>query len=354
MNWKQELQKRIEGPETLERFFPLTPEEKEFFSVRQPEDTFFCFQAAPSFMDLIGKDPNDPLRRQFIPSSKEFVFKSRELADPLGEEEHKPVARLVHRYHDRALLLVSDECAMYCRYCFRRSFTRSGQGALAGKELAAAVAYLAKHREIKDLLLSGGDPLVLEDGQLLSILDAVKAVRPDIVFRIGTRVPGVLPSRITKKLVRGLRARSPLWIVAHFNHPRELSEGVTAALARFVDAGIPALSQTVLLRGINDSPEILEELFRGLMSRRVKPYYLFQGDLAPGTSHFRVPLERGLAIMKELRRNLSSIALPTYAVDLPGGGGKVPLTESYLTGEDEDSWLFTSIEGRPHRYPKES
>lgn len=353
MSWKQELESRLKTQESLEKLFPLTADEREFFNVSEFDGSCFGFLSTRHFAALAEPATDDPIRRQFVPTAQEFVFRSYELADPLGEEMHKTATRLIHRYHDRALLLVNDECAVHCRYCFRRSFAMSGKGVLAGRELRAAASYLAKHREIKDLLLSGGDPLVLDDRPLFRVMDEVKKARPDLVVRIGTRVPGALPSRVTRGLVRGLRARSPVWIVAHFNHPRELSEAASVAIGRLVDSGIPVLSQSVLLRGVNDSPDVLDALFRGLVGLRVKPYYLFQGDLAAGTSHLRVPLERGLAIMKELRLRLSSVAMPIYAVDLPGGGGKVPLTESYFEGDDEDSWRFRSIEGRPYRYPKE-
>jgi lysine 2,3-aminomutase len=250
-------------------------------------------------------------------------------------------------------LLVTGECAANCRYCFRRAVTGRGRGPVRPSELADIAAYLAGHPEIKELLLSGGDPLTLEDCRLFEIIDLVRDARPGLILRLGTRIPGVLPSRITRRLAGGLARRQPLWIVLHINHPRELTPEFTDAAGRLSGAGVPLLSQTVLLRGINDDAGTLEELFRGLLARRIKPYYLFQGDLAAGTAHFRVPLEKGFALMKDLRRRLSAMALPVYAVDLPGGGGKVPLTESYLREEDADFWIFESIDGKRYSYPKE-
>jgi lysine 2,3-aminomutase len=352
MGWKADMKSRFRRRSDLEGVLPLWEGEKAYFD-RSGEGGSFPVRITSYTLGLMGSGPDDPLRRQFVPTSAEFSVRPYELADPLGESEHTPVPRLIHRYPDRALLLVTDECAANCRYCFRRAVTGRGRGAVTSAELLGIAAYLAEHREIKELLLSGGDPLTLEDRRLFDVIDRVRGARPGIILRIGTRVPGVLPSRITRPFARGLSLRRPVWIVLHINHPRELTPEFTEAADRLAGAGVPLLSQTVLLRGINDEASTLEDLFRGLMSRGIKPYYLFQGDLAAGTSHFRVPLETGFALMKDLRRRLSAMALPVFAVDLPGGGGKIPLTESYLREETGDCWVFESIDGKRYTYPKE-
>ena len=350
MLWKRELGRRIRSRNELERHLTLMESEKAWFESGGGEKSF-GFSVTPWFLSLAGTE--DAVRRQCVPTSAEFDTAPGELGDPLGEESRRPVSRLIHRYRDRALLLVTDECAVSCRYCFRRNFMGGGRGTLRSGELEAAAAYIGAHPEIRELLLSGGDPLVLDDDKLFGIIDALREARPGLVLRLGTRIPAVLPSRITRSLARGLGLRHPLWAVIHINHPRELTPESAGALRRLASAGVPLLSQTVLLRGINDEEDVLEELFRSLTANRVKPYYLFQGDLAEGTSHFRVPLRRGWEIMRSLRRRLSAMALPVYAVDLPGGGGKIPLTESYLKGEDADFWIFESVEGEEYRYPKE-
>jgi lysine 2,3-aminomutase len=355
MLWKQELGKRIKSRAGLEKFFTLSSAEKEWFEKTEngTGGKSFGFFATPYFLSLAGKDKNDPIRRQCVPRADEFIRRPGELRDPLGDEIHTRVPRLIHRYRDRALLLVTDECAVSCRYCFRRYYAGRGGGSLGGEELKIAAAYLKSHPGIKECLLSGGDPLTLDDESLFEISDMLREARPALILRFSSRIPVVLPSRITRRLARGLGRRRPFWGIIHVNHPRELGPACTEALSRLVEAGVPLLSQTVLLRGVNDDAAVLEELFRGLISRGVKPYYLFQGDLAEGTGHFRVSPERGWEIMRALRNRVSNLALPEYAVDLPGGGGKIPLARSYLKGEDKDSWIFENIEGKEYRYPKE-
>ena len=361
-DWKWQLAHRIRLPADLPEGFSLTNEEREFFSRYCDErkglpavDTGVAldFAVTPYYFSLAEDSPDDPIRRQFLPRSEEFVFRDYELGDPLGESDRSPVPGLVHRYADRALLLVTDSCAVYCRHCFRRTHTGGNAGAITAVRLGAAAVYLSEHPEIQELLLSGGDPLILGDGKLLSIFEKIRAQRPDMIFRVGTRIPVVLPQRITPELSEILGRFAPLWIVTHFNHPTELSHEAEEALARLAGAGIPVLNQSVLLAGVNDSVETLEGLFRALVRNRVKPYYLFQGDLAAGTSHLRTPIERGLSIMRELRKRLSGIALPVFALDLPGGGGKVPLTENYLEKETDEWLTFRSIDGGIYRYPRE-
>jgi len=311
------------------------------------------YRVTPYFASLASPDDDDPIGRQFRVNSAEERVLPYELQDPLGEESYTPVPRLVHRYPNRALLLVTDRCAVHCRYCFRKNFSGSGLGPVVPEELRAVAAYLEGHPEIDELLLSGGDPLTLSDGELEALIAAVRAVRPDIILRVCTRAPGVQPSRIDASLCRLLKETPPVWIVAQFNHPAELSAESRNALSLFIDHGIPVVSQTVLLRGVNDAPGILAELFEELLRCRVKPYYLFQPDLVPGTSHFRPPLRRSLEIVRELRGKISRLAAPVFAVDIPGGGGKVTLGEEEPPKDDEGWYILTGPDGLKGRYPDE-
>jgi lysine 2,3-aminomutase len=298
-------------------------------------------------------DPDtDPIAAQYIPRAAEHSTLPYESDDPIGDRRYLVTARLVHHYPDRALLLVSDRCATYCRHCFRRHFTGHGGGRLTAAQLEEACAYLAATPAIREVLLSGGDPLMLSDQELRGVIGRLKEVDPAYIIRLCTRMPVVLPSRITDGLAGVLRAFEGVWVVTHANHPRELSGEFRGAVKRLLAAGAPVVNQAVLLRGINDDAGTLERLFRGLLGAGVKPYYLFQGDLAAGTAHFRVDLMRGIELMRELRGRLSGLALPTYAVDLPGGGGKVPIEQSLLRVEP-DAYVLRGADGAEHRYPRE-
>ncbi len=301
-----------------------------------------------------SEDPTrDPIAAQYVPQSAEADVRPWESPDPLDERRFEVAPRLVHRYRDRVLLLANDRCAVYCRHCFRRHFTGHGGGRIREGELAEVCRYIAAHPEVQEVLVSGGDPLMLSDAELGRVLDALLDTRPDLIVRVCTRVPVVLPARITEPLAELLGRRGCTWVVTHANHPRELTPELAAAVRRLLAHGVPVLNQAVLLRGINDDVETLEALLRGLVRARIKPYYLFQGDLASGTSHFRVPIERGITLMRELRRRLSGIALPVYAVDLPGGGGKVPI-ESSLLRVEADAYVLQGPEGGEFRYPREA
>jgi lysine 2,3-aminomutase len=283
------------------------------------------------YLDLIDfADPADPLRRQVLPSSAEREVDPAELADPIGDDAHSPTPGVVHRYPDRALLLLTAACAVHCRFCFRREFVGQPARALGPARLEAAYAYLAATPAIWEVILSGGDVLTLPDAFLRAALERLRAIPHLRVVRIHSRVPAVLPQRLTDELAALLRAHQPLYLVAHVNHPREVTAELAAAVGRLVDRGVPVLSQSVLMRGVNDDAGTLETLFRRLVEARVKPYYLHHPDLARGTGHFRVSIARGRALMRQLRGRVSGLCLPTYVLDVPGGLGKVPLGEDYV------------------------
>ena len=300
-----------------------------------------------------SEDPDtDPIAAQYIPRAGELVSLPYESVDPIGDRRYLVSERLIHHYRDRALLLVSDRCATYCRHCFRRHFTGHGGGRLTAAQLETACAYLAATPAIREVLLSGGDPLMLSDQELQAVMNRLKSVDPDYILRLCTRMPVVLPSRITEGLARVLRAFDGVWVVIHANHPRELTNEFRVGVKRLLGAGAPVVNQAVLLRGGNDNVDTLEALFRGLLGAGVKPYYLFQGDLATGTAHFRVDLGRGVQLMRDLRSRISGLALPTYAVDLPGGGGKVPVEQSLLR-EEPEAYILRGGDGAEYSYPRE-
>ena len=312
---------------------------------------------------LIGNDPDGPVARQFLFSPGESIASPHDLRDPLGELTHTPGSRLVRKYHNRALLLVTDICAAHCRYCFRRSFTGGGQsrndeggyvGVISEEDLSSAADYLSRNSEIEELLLSGGDPLTVPRLRLDRIVGTIRRARPDIILRLCTRLPITDPAKIDSDLIRMISSWRPVWVVVQINHTTELSPGTRRVIGQLVDSGLPVVSQTVLLDGINDSDSVLAELFEELLRIRVQPYQLFQGDLVPGTSHLRVPLRRGLSIYQSLRARVSTLALPVYAVDAPGGGGKIALTEGSLDRLSSGYFLLEGADGKTYRYPDES
>ncbi len=306
----------------------------------------------PDMLRLIDRShlTTDPIARQFVPSAAENDVSPEELADPIGDESRSPVKGIVHRYPDRLLLKPLHVCPVYCRFCFRREKVGPGGEALSAAELAAALDYIRGHSEIWEVILTGGDPLMLAPRRLSGLIAELDAIDHVAVIRVHSRVPIVDPTRVSPDLVAALKPkRTSLWLAVHCNHPRELGETTRTALARLADAGIPLLGQTVLLKDINDDVETLERLMRALVAARVKPYYLHHPDLVRGTAHFRVPVVRGQALMKALRGRLSGLAQPTYVLDVPGGHGKVPIGPSYL-GDDPDALLVEDAFGQRHRY----
>jgi lysine 2,3-aminomutase len=297
--------------------------------------------------------PLDPILAQTLPSALEFSSAASETPDPLGEALHSVASRIVHQYGSRLLVRATGECPMFCRHCFRRSLLSSERGFIDAASIDFLKGYLAAHSEVREVLVSGGDPLTATNSRLRSLFGAIRSVRPDVVIRLCTRAPVTLPSRIESGLTELLEETMPLKVVVQVNHPAELSEGFLEAVKRLRASTLGLRSQTVLLRGINDSVEILESLFTSLSILGVDPYYLFQGDLATGTAHFRVPLSRGLQIYGELRRRLSGMELPRYAVDAPDGGGKLYLPEC-VVGLKEGNWLLKAPDGSLHRYPEET
>jgi lysine 2,3-aminomutase len=315
----------------------------------------------PDLGDLIDPaDRHDPIARQFIPDPAELDRQAGESADPIGDDAHSPIEGIVHRYPDRVLLKLAYVCAVYCRFCFRREMVGPGRRrALSGAALAAALAYIRDHREIWEVILTGGDPLILSARRLRSVMEALALVDHVKVVRIHTRVPVAAPALITPALARALKSSGKAtYVVLHANHPRELTPAARAACARLVDAGIPMLSQSVLLRGVNDDPATLSGLLRALVECRIKPYYLHHGDLAPGTAHLRTTIVQGQALMRTLQGRVSGLCQPAYMLDIPGGHGKSPIGPSYIRpapGVPEGQHFeVEDFKGALHTYPPDS
>jgi len=312
----------------------------------------FAVAITPAMLDLIDPaDPHDPIARQFVPATEELIDAPTDITDPIGDAAHSPLPGIVHRYPDRLLLTPIRVCPVYCRFCFRRETVgQSGNGALSAAELQAALDYIRAHTEVWEVILSGGDPLLLSPrrlDQILAELDAIDHVR---VIRIHTRVPVVAPEQINKQLVATLKRAKAVYIVLHSNHARELSATAREACGLLVDNGIPMLSQTVLLKGINDDAATLEQLFRALVENRIKPYYLHHADRAPGTAHFRTSIATGQALMRELRGRVSGLCQPEYVLDIPGGAGKVSIGPEWIAASNAGQYTVQDYQGRCHVY----
>ena len=349
-SWEWQLANSFTTPEELSRVVTLSAEEEKallYPSMKLP------LRVTPYYLSLIDPgDPEDPLRRTVVPLAAECFVSPGEAADPLDEEGDCQVPGIVHRYPDRVLFLVTGFCSTYCRYCTRsRKVGDSHRTPLTEEQIDAALAYIASHKEVRDVLVSGGDPLTLSNDRLESLLARIRKI-PHVEFlRIGTKVPAVLPQRITPELVKMLKRYHPLWISIHFTHPREITPESAKACERLADAGIPLGSQTVLLKGINDDTTTLKRLFQRLLAVRVRPYYLYQCDPIIGSAHFRTNIERGLELISSLRGFTTGYAVPTYVVDAPGGGGKVPLYPSTLVGREENRVMLKNYQGRLFTYP---
>jgi lysine 2,3-aminomutase len=309
----------------------------------------YAVAITPAMAALIDRtDPADPIGRQFVPDARELVTMLDERADPIGDGAHEVAPGLIHRYPDRVLLKLVSACAVYCRFCFRRETVGQGDG-LSRAELGAALEYIRAHAELWEVIVSGGDPLVASPRRLADLLAGLSAIPHIRVARFHTRVPVVAPERVTPELIAALKADGlTTWVAIHANHPRELTAEARAALARLADAGVPLVSQTVLLRGVNDDATTLAALMRAFVEARVKPYYLHHADLAPGTAHFRTTIAEGQALMKEMRGRVSGLAQPAYVVDIPGGHGKVPVGPDYIGGDGREIEDFNGVR---HVYP---
>lgn len=310
----------------------------------------FPMRINPYFLNLIEKE-DDPIWKQVVPNPLEIQDKTC-IEDPLSEEDLSPVPNLVHKYPDRVLFLVNNECAMYCRFCTRKRLVGTSRMKITETTLNAGYRYLHDHPKIREVLISGGDPLLLPDKKLENILSNLKKIPSVEVIRIGTRVPSVLPMRITKDLTEILKKSHPLYINTHFNHPKELTSEAAQACNMLADAGIPLGCQTVLLKGVNDDAATIRELMLGLLKIRVKPYYLFQADLTRGSNHFRTHSTCGIAIMKKLYGHISGMAIPTLALDGPGGKGKIPLTPNYIQNHTTLNLLYENYLGEICTYPE--
>jgi lysine 2,3-aminomutase len=349
-DWRWQLRHRIRHPAGLERAFDLTDDEK---SAVARIGGHLPVGITPYYAALIDpNDPHDPLRRTMVPLKGEFIQGPGEADDPLAEDAYMPVPGLVHRYPDRVLFLVTNFCATYCRYCTRaRLVGKTGEYHFNTQQYEAALGYIRGNPSIRDVLLSGGDPLTMNDDRIEWLLSRLHQV-PHVEFlRIGTKVPAVLPQRITTSLCRMLRRYHPFWMSIHFMHPNELTPEVAQACGRLADAGIPLGAQIVLTRGVNDDVETMKRLVHGLLKIRVRPYYIYQCDPISGSSHLRTPIEKGLEIVAGLRGYTTGYAVPTFVIDAPGGGGKIPLFPDAVVGREGDYVLLRNHEGRTYRYP---
>lgn len=348
-DWQWQIRHRIRHVDQIERMIRLSDAERSAIHKSQAK---LPMGITPYFMSLLAKDdPCDPLRRTVVPTTAELVTTAEEAEDPLGEESMSPVPGLVHRYPDRVLLLVLDFCSAYCRYCTRSRVVGHGAIYPSRSRLERAIEYIRATPTVRDVLISGGDPLTLNDERLNWLLSRLREIRHVEILRIGTKVPAVLPQRITQNLVRVLRRHHPLWMSLHFTHPAECTPEAHRACERLANAGIPLGSQTVLLKGINDNVETMKALFHQMLRMRVRPYYIYQCDPISGSSHFRTSVEKGLEIIHGLRGFTSGYAVPTFVIDAPGGGGKIPLMPNYVAGRDGDDLLLRNYTDRTYRYP---
>jgi lysine 2,3-aminomutase len=349
-DWEWQMSNRLTNLGALSSVLHLSEDER---TAIQSNKGSLRVCITPYYASLLDPDdPMQPLRRTVVPVTNEFARVPCESDDPLGEEGTSPVPGIVHRYPDRVLFLVTDRCATHCRYCTRSRIVGRNEGrASNGHGWEAAISYVESNRSVRDVLISGGDPLTLSDETLGRLLARLRSIPHVEILRLGTKMPVVLPQRITPALTRMLKRFHPLWINIHFTHPDEITPEVGHACARLANAGIPLGSQTVLLAGINDDLETMKRLLHGLLRIRVRPYYLYQCDPIPGSSHFRTPVEKGLELIRGLRGHTTGYAVPTFVIDAPGGGGKIPLLPDYVTGRDDMGWTLENYEGKIFLYP---
>jgi lysine 2,3-aminomutase len=349
-DWRWQLRHRLEGEADLARFIELTDEERRGIAVGR---TLFRIGVTPYYAELMDPLRADcPVRMQVVPRPEEATVSDGEYVDPLGEDGLMPdgVSCVVHRYPDRVLFLALDRCAIYCRHCNRRRLVGQDSGLIDRAQLERGLDYIRRTPAVRDVLVSGGDPLTLSTDKLEWILSSLRAIPHVDILRIGTRVPVCLPMRVDDELVAMLRRYHPLYINTHFNHPKEVTDEARAACERLADAGVPLGNQTVLLRGVNSEPRIIEALNRALLKMRVRPYYLFQGDPVAGTDHLRTPVSAGIRVLEHLRGRISGMGIPHLVIDAPGGGGKIPIGPSYVIAQDEAKWTLRNYEGKTVEY----
>ncbi|HCX59791.1 MAG TPA: lysine 2,3-aminomutase [Candidatus Cloacimonas sp.] len=342
-DWHWQLKNRITDATELRKYITLLPEEEALFAKQE-----FSFRMAitPYYLSLIDhSNPNDPVRMQAIPRVYESELSSSDMADPLHEDADAPVPGMTHRYPDRVLLLLTDQCAMYCRHCTRRRKAGEHDAPMPAENVDKAIEYIREHKEIRDVILSGGDPLTLGDERLDNILGKLSRIDHVDIVRLGTRTPVVLPQRITDSLLAVLKKYPFVWVNTHYNHPQEISETAAKALARLAEAGLPLGNQSVLLKGINDHVDVMKALVHKLVRNRVRPYYIYQCDLSEGISHFRTPISRGIEIIESLRGHTSGLCVPTFVVDAPGGGGKIPVMPNYIISQMPGRVILRNYEG---------
>ena len=342
-NWHWQVQNRIETLEQLKKYIKLTTEEEN--GVKESLKTL-RMAITPYYLSLIDQsNPNCPVRKQAIPTHAETHHSAADLLDPLHEDGDSPAPGLTHRYPDRVLLLVTDMCSMYCRHCTRRRFAGQTDSSSSQDDISKAIDYIARTPQVRDVLLSGGDALMISDSRLESIISRLREIPHVEIIRIGTRTPVVCPQRITDDLVNMLKKYHPIWLNTHFNHPQEVTEESIAACERMANAGIPLGNQSVLLRGVNDCVPTMKKLVQQLVKMRVRPYYIYQCDLSMGLEHFRTPVSKGIEIIENLRGHTSGYAVPTFVVDAPGGGGKTPVMPNYVVSQGPHKVILRNFEG---------
>lgn len=348
-NWTWQLKNVIKTQEQLEKLLPLREDEKHFFD--SPLSSYFRFQITPYSLEVLKQlDQNQSLRKILLGDFAEFNEQKQAQFDPLNERNNNPAPRVIHRYSDRALFLVTDFCSVYCRYCTRKHFTAKDQAFPLKSEYDQALEYFRKTEGIKEVILSGGDPLTLSDSRLLKVVSDLRKIPHIEIIRIGTRTPVVLPQRITESLLKTLKAFHPIFIMTHFNHPDELTFEAAKALTLMADNGFPVFNQTVLLNGINNDPALIQALNRRLLYLRTKPYYMFQCDPSEGTDHLRTSIQDSMNIQKELWGHMSGLSMPHLSVDIPSGGGKAYLVPNFVETYNEHEFLFKGWDGVSERY----
>ena len=348
-DWHWQLKHRIHSKDELSQIIKLTPEEEKGIDKAKGRLSMAITPYWSTLMD--PEDPNCPIRRQAVPVSSEFIVSPHEMTDPCAEDRDSPAPHLVHRYPDRVLLLATDHCAMYCRHCTRRRLVGEHEEDNNGAtRFDAAIEYIKNNKKVRDILISGGDPLTMEDDVLENLIQRIRSISHVEFLRIGTRVPVTLPQRITEQLVNMLKKYSPIWMSIHFNHPKEITKRCKNACDMLAEAGIPLGSQTVLLKGINDRPFIMKKLVHELLQIRVRPYYIYQCDPVRGTQHFRTPVATGINIIEKLRGHTSGYAVPTYVIDGPGGGGKIPIGPNYILSQAKGKYVLRNYKGKIYTY----